>query len=48
LFGDEDEDKTKVDVTKAKKVLGLKRLASPKFPKNNSQKRGSSARMKAI
>jgi hypothetical protein len=30
LFGDEDKDKIKVDITKAKKVLGLKRLASPR------------------
>jgi len=30
LFGDEDKNKIKVDLAKAKKVLGLKRLASLK------------------
>ena len=40
MFGDEDEDKTKVDVTKAKKVLRLKRLASPKESIRRIVKRG--------
>ena len=40
MFGDEDKDKTKVDIAKAKKVLGPKRLASPKDPIRRIVKKG--------